>query len=234
MAMIQLGFLALTGLLALVLFLWASRIASIVYDAGKQRRFKIKTALLLVGWLAYISILSVADVFTNATLPPRIPLLLILPAFAFFIYFFTNKQMRQIVAHTPPAWPVYFQCFRIIVELLLLGMFLDGQVPKAATFEGCNFDILIGITAPVVAYFTYHKRAINKKIALVWNFAGLLTLLVVVFILLSHAYFFSRYNEPQSMLGKGLGTFPYIFLAGFFMPLAVFMHVFSIIKIRKG
>jgi hypothetical protein len=48
-----------------------------------------------------------------------------------------------------------------------------------------------------------------------------------------YAYFFKALGENESILDKGFGQFPFIFLAGFFMPLAVFMHVFSIIKTRE-
>jgi len=152
----------------------------------------------------------------------------------FFIYFFTSHKLRKIIDSTPASWPVYFQCFRIVVEVLILGMYLGGALPVAATFEGRNFDILIGLTAPLIGYLAFTRNTLGKRIGLLWNIAGLLTLLNVIVILMGHAYFYKSLGEPESILPKGFGLFPFIFLAGFFMPLAVFLHVFSIIKTRKA
>jgi hypothetical protein len=208
------------------------------YVAGKaytrvseQRKFNIKAVVILAVWLVYVGLLSLKRVFIVATLPPRIPLLLVMPPFLFFLYFFTNSKFKKIINAAPLTLPVYFQSFRIGVELLIFGLFLSGQLPKAATFEGYNFDIAIGITAPIIA-FLYAKGKMNRALLLLWNLAGLATLLAVVFILLTYAYFPSFWHQAESILPKSIGVFPFTFLAGFLMPVAVFMHVFSIIKLR--
>ena len=231
--MLKAGFVLLTILLALIFFAFAGKISGKAFTrVSEERQFKTRTAIVLIIWLGYVSFLSMKGVFLVSSLPPRIPLLLVIPAFLFFAYLFMNRKFKKIITNAPPSWPVYFQSFRIIVELLLLGLFLQGVLPKTATFEGYNYDIVIGLTAPLVGYFMRNTRA-SHIFVLIWNFAGLLTLVVVVFILLGHAYFYRLLNENESILGKGLGQFPFIFLAGFFMPLAVFMHLFSIIKTRK-
>jgi hypothetical protein len=233
--MLKAGFILLAIILALILYACAGNIAGKTFSrANEKKQFRHRTAIVLIVWLLYISLLSIAGVFTVSTLPPRIPLLLILPAFLFFAYLFTGRKFKKIIEHTPPSWPVYFQSFRVIVELLLLGLYLQGMLPKAATFEGYNFDIVIGITAPLTGYYFFNKGTTGKILVLIWNIAGLLTLSVVVFILLTHAYFYGHLNENESILPKGLGQFPFIFLAGFFMPLAVFMHLYSIIRLTRN
>ena len=89
--MLKAGFILLTVLLAIAIF------ACAFYAAGKaftrvseQKRFTVKIAVVLAVWLIYVSLLSIKGVFTIASMPPRIPLLLVLPAFASFVYFFTN------------------------------------------------------------------------------------------------------------------------------------------------
>jgi hypothetical protein len=48
------------------------------------------------------------------------------------------------------------------------------------TFEGTNFDLFSGITAPIVAYLAYRTTKENKKLLLWWNIICLLLLLNVV------------------------------------------------------
>lgn len=233
--MLQACFFILTIALAILLYIMAVRVSlKAINDPLKQRKFIRKTALVLTGWLVYISAVSVTGIFSSPKLPPRIPILLVFPAFLFFIYFFTSKHFKNFIAQTPPAWPVYFQSFRIVVELLIWWLFLKGIFPQSATFDGHNFDILIGLTAPLIAYFTFTNPKLGKTIFILWNVAGLATLVIIVSIIMRHSYFPSLQSDPNNILNKGFGTFPYMFLPGFLMPIAVFMHIFSLVKVKKG
>ena len=207
--MLQACFVFFALALVIVVYMMAVNVSLIaIADTRTQKRFIQGTGMVLVAWVIYISAISVTGIFENASMPPRIPLLLVAPAFLFFAYFFTNKRFKTIIDHTPHNWPVFFQSFRIIV------------------------DILIGLTAPLIAFFTFLKPKIGKSLFILWNIAGLATLAIVVLILMRHAYFLP--NDSQSILMKGFGDFPYTFLAGLFMPLAVFMHIFSLVKaVRK-
>ena len=234
--MLQAGFILLTIVMAILLFRGAAHAARHAYtdDPKQQKKFVVRTIFFLAGWLIYISIISFTGIFTIASLPPRIPLLLVLPAFLFMLFFFASGKFKAIIHATHQPGLVYMQSFRVAVELLIWGLFLNGILPQAATFDGYNFDILIGLTAPLVAYFFFNRGSMHKGVFIAWNFIGLITLGVVVFILLRHAYFPASGNAlGPVILTKGLGIFPYTFLPGFLMPLAVFLHIFSILKALK-
>jgi len=231
--MLKSGFILLTIALAIAIFAGASYAANKAFaENNKRNAFRIKTALILILWLTYVSILSLNNVFVVASLPPRIPLLLVLPFFIFIAYFFLSGRFKNIIAAIPLSWLIYFQTFRIIVELLLFGLFMEHMLPWAATFEGYNFDIGIGITAPIMG-FLIAKGRLYKSAIRIWNILGILTLLIVVVILNMHAYRPWLFNETGTILGKGFGTFPFTFLAGFFMPSAMFIHIFSLVKTGK-
>jgi hypothetical protein len=106
--------------------------------------------------------------------------------------------------------------------------------PRAATFEGYNFDILIGLSAPLIAYMDFRRGKMNKPLLVFWNIAGFITLIIVVLILLTYAYFPKAWGEPESILVKGGFSFPFTFLAGFLMPLAVFLHIYSLMKTQNS
>ena len=227
--MLQACFIGLALALIIIVYLLLVNVSLKAFaDPAQQRRFITRSAAVLVCWLIYVSAISVTGIFENSSMPPRIPLLLVMPTFLFFTYFFTSKKFKPVIAATPHSWPVYFQSFRVIVELLIYSAFLKGVLPKSATFDGHNFDILIGLTAPLVAYLTFTRGKVSKPLFFLWNVAGLITLAIVVLILMRHAYVVT--NDSLSILHKGLGDFPYTYLAGLFMPLAVFMHIFSLVK----
>ncbi|MCD6012171.1 MAG: hypothetical protein K0Q79_2033 [Flavipsychrobacter sp.] len=232
--MLQAGFIILTVVLAIVLFVYSVNVVSKAYSADKRKRFLFKAALVIFGWLAYVTFISLTGIFTDTSLPPRIPLLLVLPTFLFFIYFFRNRHFKPLIAQTPATWPVYFQSFRIFVELLIWQAYLNDILPKEASFEGYNFDVMIGITAPLVGYFLFRNGVPkSKSLIILWNIAGFITLAIVVSILISQAYFYSIWGLTESAVNKGFGLFPYTLLAGFLMPAAMFMHIFSLVKTKS-
>ena len=59
---------------------------------------------------------------------------------------------------------------RIFVELVLFDLSVHKLVPQLMTFEGRNFDIISGITAPFIFYFGFIKHRFGRKILLAWNF----------------------------------------------------------------
>lgn len=233
--MIKASFILLTLIMAAIVYAGIHVVSSrVMHDEGKRRLFRLRTMLVIAGWLTYIATISLAGVLATKALPPRIPLLLILPCFIFIAWFFRSGRFRDLIDGTPPGWLIYAQSFRIVVELLLLGLFLEGVLPKAGTFEGYNFEIITGITAIAIGYFGATRKVLPRAVLLLWNYMGLATLATVVFIMVSHVYFPGIYADPEPLLIEDFGAFPYTFLAGFLMPLAVFLHVFSIIKMSSA
>lgn len=229
--MIKAGFILLTVIMALLVFAALAHAAhQTITNHERQSKFKIRAAAIITGWLVYISILSLNGVFTSLALPPRIPLLLVLPAFTFMFFFFRSGRFTWLISATPAAWVIYAQSFRIVVELLLAGLMLEGSLPKAATFEGYNFEIAIGITSLLVGYLGGTKKRLSPAAIIAWNIAGLCTLSIVVFIVIGHAYAPQMWADGDPHFIARFGIFPYTLLAGFLMPLAVFMHIFSITK----
>jgi hypothetical protein len=232
--MIKAGFILLTLLMAAIAFFSLSYAAGKAYSAPEEKKgFTRKAAIVLVLWLIYISLVSFTGILTVASFPPRIPLFFIIPAFSFMAYFFASGKFKPIIAAMPASWLVYFQSFRIIVELLLWRLFVEGLLPRSATFEGYNYEIVIGITALLVGYFGYTKPKLPALLIALWNVAGLITLAIVVFIFISHAYAPSLWADTANFSMESFGSFPYTLLAGFLMPLAVFMHVFSLVKLKN-
>jgi hypothetical protein len=95
------------------------------------------------------------------------------------------------------------------------------------TFEGRNFDILVGLTALPVAWLCFARRAGPRLGAVVWNVAGIAILAnIVIHALLSAPTPFQVLRtEPPTTI---IATLPYIWLPGFLVPLALSLHVASL------
>lgn len=203
-------------------------------SATKQetKRFLAGYYLFILLWLAYIWALDMSGALDMNASPPRLPLLIILPAFGMIAYFFISKKFKLIIAAFPFQLTVYYQSFRVFVELLILAAFLKGMGPVHVTFEGYNFDILAGITAPIIGWLFFSRKAISTKALLVWNITCLLLLANIVFIFITLVYNPALWGFTETPISASLFTMPYIYIAAFYMPSAVFMHVFCIRKTR--
>jgi hypothetical protein len=105
-------------------------------------------------------------------------------------------------------------------------LWIDGLVPKMLTFEGANVDIFIGASAPLIAWVSTRGR-LGMRLALTWNVLGLLALANVVIraVLTAPGPFNLIHAEVPNLM---FGTFPFMFIPGFFVPLAIVLHLLAI------
>jgi hypothetical protein len=137
-----------------------------------------------------------------------------------------TATMRQLLARTPLAWPIAAQAFRVGVELILYALHLAGRAPVQVTFAGRNLDILVGLTAPVVAWLLLRGRAPAWAVA-VWNVVSVGVLINTI------GTVASSFPGPTHLDWPGTpftapATWPMVWLPAFLVPLALSLHVFSL------
>ncbi len=225
------GFALLLTLLLVLLLTGLSRAG---VPATQRRKYVRNTAAIAALWLMYVATLAGTGFLRDFSPPPRIALFLILPAFAFIAYFFFSKKFDDLIRGIPPAWPVYLQTFRIGVELLILGIYLQGLAPVEPTLEGYNFDILAGLTAPVVGYFGFQRKLAPRWMLKLWNYLGLILLANVVGIFMSLILKPALWGYAEIPVRPEFGAMPYMLIPAVFMPLAFFLHCFSLAQLRLG
>ena len=195
-----------------------------LYKAGQQSKSVLTIALV---WLALQSIISIKGFYTQTqSNPPRFILLVIPPLLTILILFLTAWGRKWIDSFNA-TWLTYLHVVRIPVEIVLFWLFVNKQVPQLMTFEGRNFDILSGLTAPVIAYFGYNKQKLNTTILLTWNFICLALLLnIVANAVLSAPFSFQQFAFDQPNVA--VLYFPFALLPGFIVPVVLFAHLICI------
>jgi hypothetical protein len=197
------------------------------------RYLNVRTAFgVLAGlatWLTYAGLLGYFGVVRNATMRPPGMTFLLVPILLFLLLFlvFVFRSTGARVALAFPLWIILgAESFRIGVELFLHRLWIDGLVPKMLTFEGANVDIYIGASAALIAWLSTKGR-LGMRLALVWNVLGLLALANVVIraVLTAPGPFNLIHTEVPNRM---FGTFPFLFIPAFFVPLAVVLHLLAI------
>ena len=189
--------------------------------------------LFLTLWLILQMILSFYNFYNSDTLsfPPRF-LILILPPLLTIIILFSTQSGKTFIDGLPIFYLTLLNIVRVPVEIVLYWLFLNKAVPEIMTFNGNNFDILSGITAPIIAYWGLHKKLFNKKIILLWNFIALGLLLNIVFTAIFSAPFsFQKFAFEQPNIA--VLFFPFSWLPAFIVPVVLFCHLASIRQLIK-
>ncbi|PHN99001.1 hypothetical protein CSC81_02135 [Tenacibaculum discolor] len=191
------------------------------YMATKSKSF----LLLIITMTIFQSVLGISGIYQNTEImPPRILLFGIFPALVFILVSFLTAKGRDFIDKIDLKTLTYFHSIRIPVEIVLLLLFYQGVVSVYMTFEGTNFDLFSGITAPIVAYLTYRTSKENKKLLLWWNIICLLLLLnVVITAVFALPTPFQKLAFDQPNIA--ILYFPFNLLPTIIVPLVLFGHL---------
>ena len=183
--------------------------------------------VLILIWAGVSAALSLSGFLSDfSNFPPRMFLILGIPLVLVTIFTFSTKS-NLYLKKIPPEWIVNLQSFRVVVELFLWWAFVDNLLPVQMTFEGRNFDILAGLTAPLVAVLWLRPSGHKPILVIIWNCLGLMLLLNILIIAVLSMPTPARYftNEPANTL---VATFPWVWLPGILVILAYALHILSI------
>lgn len=194
-----------------------------------------KDKLLFVFWLimgSASSYLVLTNVTLNAELLSPKLLLIILPSTLLPLLYLLTKRGKTLIHSADDDYLHYIHTVRIAVEFVLLWLHKAQFIPVELTFEGWNYDIVIGMTAPFIAQMGFQKKFLTRNILLGWNILGILFLANIVINaalsvpgplhLLSH-------DMPNLAVLK----FPYQLLPTLIVPIVFFSHVVAIIRLVK-
>ncbi|SOD88695.1 hypothetical protein [Spirosoma fluviale] len=222
------------------LFFAATTLATFVMlILAVRRTLPTQAVSSLVGlisvWLAGLGLLAFTNFFQRLDTTPPHFIVAIGPPLLVIIGLFSTAKSRSWLSRLPLSNLTYLHIVRIPVELTLYGLYLYHQVPQLMTFEGGNYDILSGLTAPIVAYYTFRKRQIAPRWLLVWNVVALgLVLNIVILAVLSAPLPFQQLAFEQPNVG--VLKLPYIWLPGFIVPSVLFSHgvaIFQLLSVNQ-
>jgi hypothetical protein len=231
------NFLYLTGQL-IIFVLVIGLINALLYGiryAGKQlgwseKRQKRTSRYFIVGfsfWLILLLVLAQLDVFTVfEVFPPRV-LYVFIPPLLFIAFFLFWPPLGKFLKAAPASWLIYVQSFRILMELFLWLGYRAGFVPLQMTFEWLNYDIIVGLTAPMAGFSFFGRRRYHRFQAILWNIFGmaLLANIVLIAVLSMPSPIQVFMNEPSNSF---IANIPFIWIPGFIVPFALAMHLFSL------
>lgn len=196
----------------------------LLYKSSGQSRIIIIVALL---WLVLQAFTGMSGFYTDTNaMPPRF-ILALGPPLLIIILLFITRRGRRFLHNWDIKWLTWLHVVRILVELVLYWLFVHKQVPRLMTFEGINYDILSGITAPLIVLLCFSAQKPRKILLLIWNFICLgLLFNIVIHAILSAPLPFQQlaFDQPN----VAVLYFPYVWLPAFIVPAVLLAHLAAI------
>ena len=207
-----------------ICFILVTLLSIILFYIGVGNDKKFLT--LCVLWLSLISIISICGFLENTiSSPPRF-IFVMLPSIGLTVYFYKRAIQRKL--HRNALLAIHI--LRIPVEIVLYKLFLESKIPKLMTFEGWNFDILMGISALIIFSFQYFKRkSLKHTLFVTWNIIGLIFLSIIVCLAILSAPLPIQqlaFDQPNIAVLE----FPFTFLPTFVVPIVYLSHLLLLRK----
>jgi len=205
---------------------WLLTVIFYYYSNGKA----VKSTLVILLWSLVQSILAYQGFYQDTrAIPPRFALVLV-PAVLLVCYALIYKK-EQVLHSRNIQISTLLHTVRIPVEICLLYLFLNGMIPELMTFEGRNFDIIAGITAPGMWLFLYYNKS-NLSLLKLWNIICLcLVCFIVINALLSTETFLQQFGFDQP--NRAINYFPFILLPSIIVPIVIFTHISDLMKLKR-
>lgn len=188
--------------------------------ARHSRKLGWQLAVAISAWLGLTALGAKVGFF-------EAPRFFVMPLVTLALFAFSRTPTaRALFAATPMHWVIGLQGFRVLVELTLFALWKEGHAPEQMTFEGRNFDILVGLTAPLVAWLVSRERLSPGQI-IAWNALGLSVLLNTIVTAVTSLPGPLHLDWPGAPF-TALVSWPVVWLPAFLAPLAISLHVTSI------
>lgn len=194
---------------------------------SKATHYSRSFLLFLIAVIMIQSTLGLLGFYNNIqTMSSHFPLLII-PVLVFCITLFLSVKGRAFINALDIKTLTILHIIRIPVEITLFWLFIHKAIPQAMTIDGRNFDLLSGLSAPIIYYFGFVKKQMHRNVLIIWNIICMLLLTnVVINAVLSLPGRFHHFGFEQPNIA--VGYFPFLLLPAILVPLVLFAHIVSI------
>ncbi len=230
---LKLSYIGLSLLMILVQLLIAKYAISKTFDIKKGKKKLIIVAMFILLWHGYIKLLSYLGVLHNMDFPPRFAIFLIIPAFILSGIFIYKNRKADWILNIKPHWLIFYQSFRVLIETIFVYSVAANVLHKNVTVEGYNYDMVFAFTAILVGFLLLKNFRKFRKLALAWNYLGLVVIAVIIFLFQASIYMPEMFGKDSLPFPSEFTFYPYILVAGFLMPSAVFVHLLSIVQLKR-
>lgn len=198
-----------------------------LFIASKSKKY----LLIISAWAVVQSIIGYTGLYQiTEAIPPLLMVLGIFPTIILMIVLFATKSGRAFIDGIHLKTITYLHFIRLPIEIVLAMLYMQGVMSILITYEGTNFDIFSGISAPIIGYYAFKKGFINKTLLIGCNMLCLLLLINVVgTAIFSIPSPFQKFAFDQPNIA--VLYFPFCLLPTLVVPIVLFSHLVALRKL---
>ena len=200
--------------------------------AAQRLSLALWVGLALLVWLAAVLLLSPHGFFLKLSLHPIPNIgLLFVPMIIGINFLAKSVVFQKLVDNIYQPWLIGVQISRMM-GMIFLTLYARGLMPAEFAFPSGIGDIVVGITAPVIAAILFFNLPFSRILAIGWNiigFADLVAAIILGFLTSPTPYQFLALDNPNYFLFD----FPLALVPLFAVPLSLLLHIFSLRVLLK-
>lgn len=192
--------------------------------SGKQL-----TGMIVLGLWGIVACMIASTGFLEESdgFPPRVAVIL-LPTIVWLIVMIRRTRPDQMKL----SFLTGIHLIRIPVEIGLLMLFRQTLIPEVMTFEGWNFDIVMGITAIPMLWIFLQRATLPIKLLRAWNLLGIILLTIIVITAILSA------PGPQQLINfdqpnVAILRVPFILLPSVIVPVVYYAHFVALKRLNS-
>jgi hypothetical protein len=203
----------------------AVMVAALSIAFGSDALARIRVAAWLTAWFVVVVILAATRTlyYEHGLGAPGLGMAVVLPVVVIWLLVARVQMLRAALGDVPLWLLICVHVVRILgVSFIIL--YAANRLPAPFAPVAGWGDILIGITAPLVAWLSWRQGANARPIVWIWNLAGTADLIAAVGLGVTSSPGPLRlfHGEPSSAI---MATLPWLLIPGFLVPLLFVVHM---------
>ncbi len=201
---------------------------------AEKNRINLFAALALFGWFLLSLSLALLDFYhvSENLLSPLVPVAFLLPIVFYLQYVSPSTTFQKLLDAFPQHWLISIQVFRLLGVIFIL-LYMQGQLPALFAIPSGVGDMVIGLSAPIVAYWFWKKKSGYRELTKSWNYVGILDLIIAII-----TGVFLAVQEPLKVALTATSTeimtiYPLVLIPAYAVPLGFILHLASLRLLQR-
>jgi len=197
----------------------------------KRVLYSTISLVIMIPWLAFSAYAGTIGFLLSTFVFIPQAVIIFIPMIIGIVVLKKSQAFQAMIDAVPSHWIIAIQTYRILGVMFLI-LYAQRLMPAQFALPAGIGDIIVGFSAPFVAYFLYVGKSWGRSLAIWWNYFGLLDLAIAV----SMGFFTSP--QPYQALAQSLPNdllfqFPLSTIPMFAVPLGVLLHIYSLRVLKK-
>jgi hypothetical protein len=202
--------------------------------SDRDRRRAVRTvAFLLAGWFALAVTLAIVGVYSAAA--SRIPTIqfgIVIPILLGGLMIWRWPAVSALIDAVPRQWVIAIQFYRV-EGVTFLVLFAAHLLPGLFAIPAGVGDVFVGMAAAGIGFGAIGRRPLRASTVLRWNLLGIADLVVAIttgFLTSPSSFQMFAFDRPNELIS----VFPLVLIPTFLVPLAILLHMISLIQLRRA